>query len=54
MRLPMPRGKRGGLGCGGILLLLVLSVVFKQDFLSLVGAGVGGGGMATTTDTFGG
>ena len=50
MRLPMPRGKRGGLGCGGILLLLVLSVVFKQDFFSLIGAGAGGGGMATTTN----
>lgn len=37
-------GRRGGtkLGCGGILLLLVLSIVFKQDFFQLVD---GGGGM---------
>jgi hypothetical protein len=33
----------GGLGLGGVLLLLVLSVVFKQDFLSLLGTGVNGG-----------
>jgi uncharacterized protein len=29
----------GGLGIGGILLLLVLSVIFKRDFLSLVSDG---------------
>ncbi len=47
----LPRGRRGGaqLGCGGILLLLVLSVVFKQDFFSLLGGLDAGGGMATTT-----
>ncbi|MBA2564165.1 MAG: zinc metallopeptidase [Gemmatimonadetes bacterium] len=36
------RGSRalgGGLGLGGMLLLLVLSLVFKQDFLSLVQTG---------------
>jgi predicted metalloprotease len=27
----------GGLGCGGLLLLIVLSVIFQQDFLSLLG-----------------
>jgi predicted metalloprotease len=31
----MVRG--GGIGCGTLLLLVVLSVVFKQDFLSLLG-----------------
>lgn len=36
--------RAGGLGIGGFLLLLILSVVFKQDFISL--AGGGGGGMA--------
>ncbi|HMH01684.1 MAG TPA: neutral zinc metallopeptidase [Terriglobales bacterium] len=30
----------GGLGIGGILLLLLLSLIFKRDFLSLVGNGV--------------
>jgi predicted metalloprotease len=30
----------GSLGIGGILLLLLLSLVFKRDFLSLVGNGV--------------
>jgi predicted metalloprotease len=29
----------GGMGIGGILLLLLLSVIFKRDFLSLVGDG---------------
>ena len=29
----------GGMGIGGILLLLLLSVIFKRDFLSLVGGG---------------
>ncbi|HEY7700602.1 MAG TPA: neutral zinc metallopeptidase [Vicinamibacteria bacterium] len=31
----MMRG--GGLGCGTLLILIVLSVLFKQDFLSLLG-----------------
>ncbi|MCP3957695.1 MAG: zinc metallopeptidase [bacterium] len=49
MRLPIPRTRRGGaqMGCGGILLLLVLSMVFKQDFFSLLDAGGGGGGIST-------
>ncbi len=49
MRIPLPRGKKGGaqLGCGGIVVLLLLSVVFKQDFFSLLGAAGGGGGVAT-------
>jgi predicted metalloprotease len=34
----------GGLGLGGVLLLLVLSLVFKQDFFSLLGAGGGAPG----------
>lgn len=34
------RLRRGpGIGLGGLLILLILSLVFKQDFLSLVGAG---------------
>ena len=37
-----------GLGVGGILVLLVLSVVFKQDFLSLVNAGGGPNPVAET------
>jgi len=43
MGLPGLGGRRGGaqLGCGGILLLLLLSVVFKQDFFSLLDAGAG-------------
>ncbi|HEV8201321.1 MAG TPA: neutral zinc metallopeptidase [Candidatus Polarisedimenticolia bacterium] len=37
-RFPFPGGLRvgGGLGLGGILLLALLSVVFKTDFLSLL------------------
>jgi len=37
-------GRRGGaqLGCGGILFLLVLSVVFKQDFFQLLDTSGGG------------
>jgi hypothetical protein len=31
--------RRGGLGLGGILLLVVLSLVFKQDFLGLLDGG---------------
>ena len=43
------RGRRSaGIGLGGMLLLLVLSVVFKQDFLSLVGpSGLGGMGASS-------
>ncbi len=39
-------GGRGGakLGLGGMVVLLILSVVFKKDFFSLVGAGGGVGG----------
>ncbi len=46
------RGSGGGgrfsgggarLGLGGMLVLLVLSLIFKRDFFSLVGAGGGGG-----------
>ncbi len=52
VRIPLPSGggRRGGaqLGCGGIIVLLVLSVIFKQDFFSLLG-GVSGGGMTTTS-----
>ncbi len=33
----LPGGGRSQLGCGTILLLLVLSIVFKQDFFSLLG-----------------
>ncbi len=33
------------MGCGGILIILVLSIVFKQDFFSLLNAA---GGVATT------
>lgn len=33
---------RGGLGIGGFVILLILSVVFRQDFFSLVGGGGGG------------
>ncbi|HYO14876.1 MAG TPA: neutral zinc metallopeptidase [Thermoanaerobaculia bacterium] len=32
------------LGCGGFVLLLLLSVLFGQDFFSLLGGGVGPGG----------
>jgi hypothetical protein len=42
----MPRGAGTQLGCGGILLLLVLSVVFKTDLFSLLDAG---GGTAIST-----
>lgn len=34
-----PRGGGAGLGLGGLVLLLVLSLVFGQDFLSLAGGG---------------
>jgi uncharacterized protein len=39
---------KGGLGIGGFLVLLVLSVVFKRDFFQLVGAG--GGQTAEVTE----
>jgi Predicted metalloprotease len=43
------RGFRGGgpgmrLGLGGVVILVILSIVFKRDFLSLAG---GGGGCRT-------
>ena len=51
-RFPFPGGLRagGGLGIGGLLLLVVLSVVFKTDFLSLLstGEGVPSGGADST------
>ncbi len=45
---PAPGGSAAGdLGLGGIIVLLILSVVFKQDFLSLAtGGGAVGGGPA--------
>ena len=54
------RGRRvsrgGGIGLGTLLLLVLLSVVFRQDFLSLLGpslsTGGGGGGAATTDSDF--
>lgn len=36
--------RRGGLGLGGFVILLILSLVFKRDFISLAG---GGGGAVT-------
>ena len=33
----MPRGRRGGIGLGGVLLVLVLGVLFKQDVSGLIG-----------------
>lgn len=36
----------GRLGIGGIVILIILSLVFKQDFLGLLGGGGGGGGTA--------
>jgi uncharacterized protein len=47
------RGQGGGIGgmhigIGGFLILLILSIVFKRDFFSLVGAG---GGMSPGTTT---
>ncbi len=42
------RGPAGGLGLGGILLLLILSFVFKQDFFSLLGGGSGSGPMLSS------
>lgn len=44
-----PTGARigGGLGIGGILVLIVLSLIFKKDFLSLAGTGGGSRGAVT-------
>jgi len=39
------------IGIGGFLILLVLSIVFKRDFLSLVGGSGGGGGMGSPVQT---
>ncbi|MDH3458826.1 MAG: neutral zinc metallopeptidase, partial [Gemmatimonadota bacterium] len=33
----LPVGRRGGLSLGGLLLVLVLGLVFKQDVTSLLG-----------------
>ncbi len=46
---------RGGLGLGGILLLFVLSIIFKQDFFALLGGEPGtvhapGGNSAPVSD----
>jgi hypothetical protein len=38
-----------GLGIGGVVVLLVLSVIFRQDFLSLAGGLTGGGELTTDT-----
>ncbi len=45
-RMRMPGGGFGKLGLGGIVVLLVLSLVFKQDFLSMAGGGGDGGPLA--------
>ena len=39
------RGGRG-LGIGGFVILLILSLVFKRDFFSLLGGGAGPGNTA--------
>lgn len=44
---PLPRGRGGRMSLGTLLLLFVLSVVFKQDFFSLMSGLSGGGGMST-------
>lgn len=38
---PLRSARGAGIGLGGMLILLVLSVIFKQDFLSLVTTGGG-------------
>jgi predicted metalloprotease len=45
-------GMRGGatLGIGGVLVLLVLTLLTGQDFLSLAGGGGGGGSVAVPTE----
>jgi len=50
-RMRMPGGRRGGLGCGGILFVALLSIVFKQDFFSLLDVGAGGGIAPTQTQS---
>ncbi|MEM1178039.1 MAG: neutral zinc metallopeptidase [Acidobacteriota bacterium] len=50
-RRRMPGGRKGGLGLGGLLILFLVSVVFKQDFFSLLNAAggtaaIGGGASA--------
>ena len=47
-RIPIPRRGGAQLGCGGMLLLLVLSVVFRTDFFTLLDAGAGGTSMSTS------
>lgn len=45
--------RRGTIGCGTLLVLIALSVVFQQDFLSLLGPALvndSGGGFTTTED----
>ena len=39
----------GRMGLGGMVVLLILSLVFKQDFFSLVGAGGSGDAIPTQT-----
>ena len=47
MRLPV--GRRGaGLGLGGMAILFVISLLFGQDFFSLLGAVGGGSGSVVT------
>ncbi len=40
--------RAGGVGVGGFIILLILSVVFKRDFVSLAGGAGEGGEMAPT------
>ena len=51
MRTRMGGGR--GMGLGGLAILLVLSIVFRQDFFSLLGAGGLGGGQAQVTEESG-
>jgi uncharacterized protein len=48
----LPGSGKSQLGCGGILILLVLSVVFKQDFFSLLdqAGGIDSGTSASVSD----
>jgi len=46
-RMSFPGGGRG-LGCGGILVLLLLSLIFKTDFFQLFQNAGGGGGVEQT------
>jgi len=52
-RFGLPGGGRG-LGCGGIAILLILSIVFKQDFFRLFENVTNGDGTQTTETTGGG